>query len=128
MIKVRVGQVWHCNGFNKDVEMMYYHGNGLIEWSDGFTSTADWAHSNMRFIPQNDLEWLAVKLDEWKSIFDGMRAFKKVDIVSYTSHDEGHDCMKGSTPYTKQQWQNMRYHLGLDTKPHYKMINGEWVK
>ena len=93
------------------------------------------AKANTQWIPfdkermseaKNDLEWLAVNLTVWKSIFDGMRVFKQGSEASFTSHDDGHRCMQGAEAYTRQQWQNMRYRLGLDTKPHYKLINGQW--
>lgn len=69
------------------------------------------------FIPQNDLEWLAVNLDKWYCAADYLRNGSGTPFICNADHS---DAIK------REQWQNMRYQLGLDTKPHYKLNNGQW--
>ena len=64
------------------------------------------------FISQNDLEWLAVNVDTWDSekkfirTYDGMNKHNFCTIETYPKVNY----------YTRQQWQNKRYELGLDEK------------
>lgn len=74
-----------------------------------------------KFIPQNDLEWLAVHVEKWNGHqYEGIvddSLLSRVGIDNWSFTDVGH---------TREQWQNMRYYLGLDKKPHYEFINGQW--
>ena len=75
------------------------------------------------FIPQNDLEWLAVNVDEWPEV-DDLLLIKSgggaifIEAESVIGVPAGH--------FEFYQHRNERYRLGLDTKPHYKLINGQW--
>ena len=73
-------------------------------------------HSEFEFAPQNDLEWLAVNFGTW--IFkDDLNISRKVP--SPMGYVVGYSCK-----FTKQQWQECRYKLGLDERPeNKKMIN-----
>ena len=78
-----------------------------------------------KFIPQNDLEELAVKMDKWPVTAN--------EALNYLRNSEfywrGDFIFKqGCKSIFKKQWQSMRYHLGKDKKPHYRLTGGEWVK
>lgn len=113
-VKPKAGQIWESTTLSK-------HRIKLLKDSPilaGF-------HERYSFIPQTDLEWLAVKYDNWTTHEDltyiARGKVKDGDEAIYTS-------MPGvpgiNTPlwYTKQQWQDMRHELVLDeskkeTKP-----------
>lgn len=71
------------------------------------------------FIPQNDLEWLAVNVDEWLWVKNLGRLSKTIGGYTYSLICE-------DDSYTHQQWQNMRYKLGLDEKP--RISAKEWAR
>jgi hypothetical protein len=81
------------------------HATEPDRWINRNVFIEDWL-----FIPQNDLEWLAVNVDEWcrsDGLFNVIR--NHTVPVGYTfTMKVGH---------TERQWQNMRYELGLDEKP-----------
>jgi len=125
MIKVRVGQVWD-NG-NDKVTLGIYRGGLLRFRNPRFESqqrmTLDAFYEKHEFIPQTDLEWLAVNVDKWDG--DEYRyVWKRSEM------ERGFDFLivplSFAECYSRQQWQNMRYHLGLDKKPHYEFFNGQW--
>lgn len=138
MIKARVGQTWKCSvsggGYNEsdlitlgspgETDPLYfrvlpigYDPKYLKQWISQF-----YLNSSFEFQPQNDLEWLALQLDKW--YFAGNYIYKGNNMPMQSSV-----IGKGfSNVYTREQWQNMRYHLGLDEKPHCKLIGGEWVR
>ena len=69
------------------------------------------------FVPQNDLEFAAVNLDKWYFAADHIHVNGGTLLVC-------HESVTGAISY--EQWKSERYRLGLDTKPHYKLINGQW--
>ena len=130
-IKVRAGQVWIGNG-SKPTITRFIKGEKIkvdrvdqlhIEYNLYFRLPTYIFYSIFDFSPQNDLEWLACDITKWmwpnhNSIsrrFDGLC---KCQLNKSESTGD----------YTRHQWQNMRYYLGLDEKPHCKLIDGEWVE
>lgn len=122
MIKVRAGQVWtngtgdnyivkttHLGPCNKGVRIAH-------ETTGKQTVVAgDFDHA-YKFVPQNDLERMAIDTPEWHW---GDHCFYRYGgMVTKENH----------TKIFKSEWQNMRYHLGQDKKPHYRLTGGEWVK
>jgi hypothetical protein len=85
-----------------------YGGDPLI-----YTSSMYVFLNDFKFIPQNDLEWLACKVSEWNGHqYVGIQddtLLKKLGSSNWSFTSEG---------YTRQQWQNMRYELALDERPH----------
>jgi len=131
-VKVRAGQIWECNvgigsyepvdrlrigdksvHFNVCYAINFDRGANSIKASDKFLS------ENFTFIPQNSIEWMAVNLDEWYCASDYLRNGSGSPFICTEVH---HDAVHIN------EWQNMRYYLGLDKKPHCKLIDGEWVK
>lgn len=128
MIKVRAGQTWLDRVSNEEVTAQSMPSNGLIWWSDGFQCKQGWVDSNMTFVPQNDLEWLAVNEREWKTHphnRDFFKFIRRCEIHGVMYHNVSNDAFYW---WSRKEWQNMRYHLGLDKKPHCRLIKGEWVK
>ena len=133
-IKVRAGQVWEF----KSGAPNYKNGDRLrimdldrggrfhdakpmnIEDPAGIHSvTPGFLNAFFAFIPQGKVEWMAVNLDEWYCASDYLR---NGSGSPFTCTEVHHDAVHIN------EWQNMRYYLGLDKKPHYKLIDGEWVK
>jgi len=128
--KPMVGQTWHCSANEVDVIAMHFIKNGNMEWSDGENSDLEWTHKFMTFIPQNDLEWLAVNRSRYptSTIYSGdiyVKVYMSTGNIQTTgfSPDSG---LNDGYDICREQWQSERYRLGLDTKPHYKLINGQW--
>ena len=115
--KLMVGQVWHCSLNEADVTAMRFIKNGIIEWSDGENNDLEWTNRFMAFVPQNDLEWLAVNVDKWYCAADYLRKGSGVPFICNADHPDA---------ISREQHRNERYRLGLDTKPHYEFINGQW--
>lgn len=111
MIKLIAGQMWASNN-SQDEFTLNIGANGLIHGKSKLGGIYNWNktdfHRCFKFIPQNDLEWLAVNEDEW------------CETIRFNVPGDG--CC------SRKQWQNMRYHLGLDKKPHYRLTGGDWVK
>ena len=115
-VKPAVGQIW-TNGNNEVTFGVCI--DGLLGFRNPrFESQQrmplDAFYKKHTFVPQNDLEWLAVNCDKWLSIFGQIfRTF--IDEDSFGHCD---DSVYLIVPrYTREQWQNMRYQLGLDDKP-----------
>lgn len=125
MIKVRSGQVWASNN-SKNEFTLNVGANGLIHGKSKLGGIYNWDksdfHRNFKFIPQNDLEWLAVKVESLGSNikFIARRGSEYLIFEAEPEHTPG--------VYTSQHHQRVRYHLGLDKKPHYRQVKGEWVK
>jgi len=129
-IKVRAGQVWVGNGINPRVTRF---GKGAeinvesvtcrdVYYNEHFQLPIDMFYITFDFSPKTELEWLAVKLDKW--YFSQEFAYWNGDAVFCST-------IVNPGPYNasnEQKWQNMRYYLGLDKKPHYRLVDGEWVK
>jgi len=75
-------------------------------------ASSAWINNDFEFIPQNDLEWLAVNVDVWHSALYN-QIFKDVSSYTYCADSVFVTVDK----YTRQQWQNTRYELGLDDRP-----------
>jgi len=97
----KAGQVW----VNNETEMK----STLREDDLVFTQSSHF-NKNYTFIPQNDLEWLAVNVDKWINV-RGFDWISKAGGGYYFHHDNHSD------RYTREQHQNMRYELGLDDRP-----------
>ena len=126
MIKVRVGQVWKSDaGTEVEVESIIKSRGNIFYKHPKFDYVLAAHVGNFRisyaFAPQNDLEWLAVNESEW----DGNGAYPLIVTLGGTANYTDSNNKYGPS-FTRQQWQNMRYYLGLDKKPHYKLINGQW--
>jgi hypothetical protein len=116
MIKIRAGQIWEFKSgalnYNKGDRLRiwdlynegYYDAKpiNIVDPSDSYSVSSKFLNECFNFIPQNDLEFLAVNTRVWTHGCAEMHGIKR------------------------QQWQNMRYYLGKDKKPHYEFINGQW--
>jgi hypothetical protein len=122
MIKVRAGQVWAID--DSEFKLSHICGgkdNSCVSVGWGWINIEEF-YDKFKFIPQNDLEKLAVNVDEWTSKSVEHNLYRGGDSIYWVDYRYQHDS------YTRQQWQNMRYHLGLDKKPHCRLVKGEWVK
>ena len=110
-VKPQVGQKWDI--YTPDINL------GIVEiksidgdkakLTNNMVVSVSGIRESCEFIPQNDLEWLAVNVDLWTwdrcgrlSRYLGGYAFSAVSDIKNS--------------YTRRQWQNMRYYLGLDKK------------
>ncbi len=119
-IKVRAGQVWRINVTGTDFVVEEINKYDVI-WKCNSYTPLDELHENFIFIPQNDLERAAMTSE-----------FPEDHNFCYFSNHIDNK-LKFSKAKFKQaipryQWQNMRHYLGLDKKPHYKLIDKEWIK
>jgi len=73
--------------------------------------SVEFLHLNFTFIPQTDLEWLACNFNSWTT--DLLFIWKKGNVCYATIDPK----VVVSDCYTRQQWQDKRYELGLDEKP-----------
>jgi len=123
MIKVRAGQVWEGNHSKAAWQINFINDDDWISYGQGSyvaSPMPKWQFiTSFKFIPQNDLEFAAVTLNEWYFPCDHLRVEDGV-LFHASATDSG--------AIHRQQWQNMRYHLGQDTKPHCRLVKGEWVK
>lgn len=78
---------------------------------------------HFKFIPQNDLEWLAVNEPEW---FHGDCNWIRRDKTNNTMYTDepNNELNKQYTYYHWSQLQNMRHELGLDDKPNRSIYLG----
>ncbi len=121
--KLKVGQIWRETGLEVNVKS-FEPNRGIWWWSDGAQCKQGYADKHMEFVPQNDLEWLAVNEPEW---FHGdCRYVRRDDSRAMYCDDLGIGIDNNYIYYTQEQHRNERYRLGLDTKPHYEFINGQW--
>ena len=108
-VKPQAGQVFKCVEFGagqmlKGTEIKIskrdIHGqlSGVIGSSLGNVFLSDdYLSDYFEFVPANDLEWMAVNSYPWNPVITGRRC--------------------GGDHYSKQQWQECRYKLGLDDRP-----------
>ena len=129
-VKPQVGQIWKDPGREGDewvvTEALSHEGVIVVECShnkysdimpDGGTNAfleSDFVEF-FEFIPQNDLEWLAVKAGAWE--FDDCDFIAREESRELYIEDSESEYCSQFQYYTHQQWQNMRYKLGLDEKP-----------
>jgi len=130
-IKIRAGQVYVGNGsrptltqFGKGKKIKVDSVDQLhINYDSYYRLPTYLFYLIFDFVPATDLEWLAVNVDEWnghkyQGIVDDT-LLRRIGNLHWSFTQEGH---------TMGEWQNMRYYLGLDKKPHYRLIDGEWVE
>ena len=126
-VKPQVGQVWKCNENSEEVGLLRPRENGVAYFSaygGKLLTPLDVFLSDFEFVPQDDLEWLAVNAEVWRGeeSADGLASdcvHKNCEFSYFYSLNQGHG-------YTRQQWQNMRYKLGLDEKP--RVSAEEWAE
>ena len=114
MIKVRAGQVWKRKLTDHEIKICEKASVGFYI-STGY-ATERVIQSDFEFVPQNDLERMAIDTPEWH--WGDHCFYRHGGMVTKENH----------TKIFKSEWQNMRYHLGLDEKPRCRLIKGEWVK
>jgi len=103
--KPKVGQIWGRRGVRKTVTST---GHGKADLDGDYLTRISDLLTTWKFIPQNDLEFAAVNLDEWIFGNGRMHVSKEMMIT----------CHNPSRGISERQWQSMRYELGLDDKPH----------
>lgn len=122
-IKVMPGQVWKCikkyEGFLEGYDCFITDNNigprissDFFEWT--FIDRIVNFHEHFEFVPQTDLEWLAVKVNKWDPIHRFLHRLPNGYCF---------DGIAGNTSHTKQQWQTQRYELGLDEPPINNTVN-----
>lgn len=125
-VKPQVGQVWENTKQTELVDTIaFVDERGNVYWSEdwneedgvdcGVYSTPAQMNSFWEFIPQNDLEWLAVNVEAWE--FEGCNLIVPDEYREFCAIDVDSKYCSKFQCYTHQQWQNMRYKLGLDEKP-----------
>ena len=104
----KAGQIW----VNNSTGFPYPIDEANIDYTD-----PDNLHKHFTFQPQSDLEWLAVNCDKWidERGFDFIIRDKS-QKSDYWSGFRFTEKTGGNEYYTSQQWQNMRYELGLDER------------
>ncbi len=104
-VKVMVGQAWAEKSSNT-ASILSIDGDH-IEWDDDSSSELNNKfHDIFTFVPANDLEWLAVNCDKWIKDFTVIEKINNDFGFSNESRLDGE--------YAKQQWHDMRVHLGLE--------------
>jgi len=102
-VKPMAGQVWEVSPLcTRTVESV---DDVDVYWVDNSYTPLCELHENFKFLPRTDLEWLAVNY-EWSN--DEIKSILKCGGLTG-------ECDHADFGYvTRQQWQNMRYELGLD--------------
>ncbi len=116
-VKPQVGQVWLSAEYNEEMTINAIE-SGFV-WFDGMSQEEMSINEYFTFIPQNDLEWLTVNVDKWFHDDCGFIRLSNDKVEFYTDDIDNEYCSQFQY-YTLRQWQNMRYKLGLDKKPHIK--------
>lgn len=115
-VKIMTGQKWKCDVIGGPVirtirgvtENGEYHND--IYFTDSNWMKEGELYGCGEFIPQTNLEWLAVAIKRW-SFTDGFNVSKvETAPLGYLVGK----VEKFYESYTKQEWQNKRYELGLD--------------
>lgn len=105
-VKVIAGQIWYSSFSDKNVTMTKGDENRFTNGAPRYT-----------FVPQSDLEWLAVEFGdrEWPS--NELTHVSK--YCGITFHNQ-----PATNRFNHEELQKMRYDLGLDDKP---VSEGEWL-
>ncbi len=116
-VKPMVGQAWDNSGVKmKLCEIKNNIATFRSDFLEVIVEIDDRLYRNFTFFPQNDLEWLAVNVDAFpdysKYISKGLNVSRY--LKSGLEHLVIDGIFEGDQHYTRQQWQNMRYELGLD--------------
>ena len=117
-VKPQVGQVWECNENGEEVALLRPRENGVAYFSaygGKLLTPLDVFLTDFEFVPQNDLEWLAVNVEVWE--FDDCDFIAREESRELYIEDSESEYCSQFQYCTRQQWQNMRYKLGLDEKP-----------
>ncbi len=121
-VKPQVGQKWdvHTPNINLGIVEIKLIDGDKVTLTNEIVVSVSGIHENCEFIPQNDLEWLAANHPMWGD-FDVIRKDTE-GLIRF--HNTSHPMFNKDSYewYNRQQWQNMRYKLGLDKKPH---VSGE---
>ena len=113
-VKPQVGQKWQeRNKFENRETVHHVDRFGCVYWNN---SGDDWSAKeqmiNWKFVPQTDLEWLAVNVSKFLMSNNCLAVCKGAPSgVMYTIQPPS------GRRFTRRQWQSMRYKLGLDKKP-----------
>ena len=127
-VKPQVGQIWkdpYREGDEWVVTEVLSH-EGIVKCSHNkYSDIMPDAGANsffesdfvefFEFVPQNDLEWLAVNVEVWE--FEGCNLIVPDESREFCAIDVDSKYCSQFQCYTPQRWQNMRYKLGLDEKP-----------
>jgi hypothetical protein len=111
----KAGQVW---GIPSNYQRTVGRVDGqCVFWTDNSYTWLNELQEYFEFIPQNDLEYLAVNCAKWIN----ERGFGFISRNKPQRADQWNDfgfsVGSGSSGYyTRQQWQNTRYELGLDER------------
>jgi len=122
-VKPKMGQVWENNGNEYTAKQAL---DGFVNmWAPQISAKLgikidDGFYSVFKFIPQNDLEWLAVNEPVWKA--DHFVVIRKDSDWGTMYHRALNSSLEW---YIRQQWQDKRYELGLDTEPKSKTYTGD---
>ena len=123
-VKPQAGQVWKfiATGNARRVAKV---GSKLVTFSDNERRSISSFLLDMEFAPQNDLEWLAVNVDKWFHGDCDLIRLSNDNVELYTDDIDSEYCSQFQY-YTRQQWQSMRYKLGLDEKP--RISGKQWAQ
>lgn len=138
-VKPMAGQVWECDDDKIEFNISIGEGgliSGLGPEVNGIASCGIHNFSEsyflkcFKFIPQNDLEWLAVNHSKWP-MCSYIPSSKNHRVTVSMKHGtvQTHTFEDGSEKnlISESEWQNQRYEFGLDEKPHYTFEDGVWV-
>jgi hypothetical protein len=112
--KPMAGQTWRGNRCVHNSEVIIDPSkDGLVHYGQGKHDATTVSHftTMFTFVPKNDLEWLACNVDNWGSEYPDYSFVSR--YFGWSFHKQ-----MATNRYTRKQWQNTRYKLGLDDKPH----------
>lgn len=121
-VKPQVGQVWNIGGhIDRDERSVIEIDSNDVWWSgSSYTPLADFFSEGFEFIPQNDLEWLAVNdviAPSWAKFAYYSNHIDRTPKFSEIKFKDGK---------AQCEIQNMRYKLGLDKKP--RISGKQWAQ
>ena len=109
--KPMVGQTWNITKpFAGGVQTIDSIIGDEIHLANACPVSVGELHRWAKFVPQNDLEWLACNVDNWGSEYPDYNFVSR--YFGWSFHKQ-----MATNRYTRKQWQNTRYKLGLDDKP-----------
>lgn len=112
-VKPQAGQVWNLGGhIDRDERAVIEISDGAVWWSgNSYTPMIDFYDEDFEFVPQNDLEWLAVNdviVPSWAKFAYYSNHIDREPKFSEVKFKDGK---------TQREIQNMRHKLGMDKKP-----------
>ena len=127
-IRPRFMQSWINDKSNVCKQVGDISARGNVRWLDR-SGTIIGAHLLLywSFIPNNETEWLSVKVSAW---CEDERALLCKHGDSYQFKTRFEQKAKNVNWHNKREWQLNRYYLGLDIKPHYIWCwnSSLWIK